>query len=114
MDSQSLMSIGLIVVMFAAMYFLLIRPQKKKEKETQAMRDALRVGDEVITIGGIHGKIVKTKDESLVLAVGADKVKMEFEKWAISQVSEKSASDDFEEEAPKAPKRLKKKESTEE
>jgi len=68
------------------MYFLLIRPQKKREKETNSMRNNLHVGDEVITIGGLKGKIVKTKDDSIVIQVGADKLKFEMMKWSISKV----------------------------
>ena len=62
-----------LILLIGIMYFLLIRPQKKREKEVNAMRSSVQVGDEIITIGGICGKIVKTKDESLVIQVGADK-----------------------------------------
>ena len=77
-----------LIVLLAVMYFLLIRPQKKREKEVNAMRSGLQVGDEIITIGGICGKIVKTKDESLVIQVGADRVKFEIMRWAVSKVVE--------------------------
>ena len=73
-----------LVILLAVMYFLLIRPQKKREKEINAMRRGIQVGDEIITIGGICGKIVKTKEESLVIQVGADKVKFEIMRWAVS------------------------------
>ena len=66
-----------LVILILVMYFLLIRPQKKREREVNAMRSGVQVGDEIITIGGISGKIVKTKDESLIIQVGADKVKFE-------------------------------------
>ena len=59
------MSVGLIVVMFAFFYFFMLRPQKKQEKETKAMRDGLTIGDEITTIGGIIGKIVAIKDETV-------------------------------------------------
>ena len=104
-------SLVVMVVFIAAMYFLLIRPQKKKDKQIQAMRNNLQVGDEIITIGGIRGKIVKTKDESLVIQVGADKVKFEIMRWAVSKVVEegKRSKATSEEEAPKKmPKRIKK------
>ena len=58
MNVQGLMSIGIIVVMFVAMYFFMFRPQKKQEREINNMRDNLQVGDEITTIGGIIGKIV--------------------------------------------------------
>jgi len=104
-------SLIVMVVFIAAMYFLLIRPQKKKDKQIQAMRSNLQVGDEIITIGGIKGKIVKTKDDSIVIQVGADKVKFEMMRWSVSSVesSAKVAKAFVEEEPKKAmPKRLKK------
>ncbi len=61
------MQLIILVVFIGAMYFLLIRPQKKKEKTIQQMRNTLQVGDEIITIGGICGKIVKTKEDSIVI-----------------------------------------------
>jgi len=105
------------------MYFLMIRPQKKREKETKAMRAGIGVGDEIVTIGGICCKVVKTKEESIVVQVGPDKVKMEFMRWAVSKVVkqgsghvEKASVDDYDEvadaeknEAKKSkPKRMKK------
>lgn len=78
-----------LVLLIVLMYFLLIRPQKKREKETSEMRNSIRVGDEVVTIGGICGRIVKTKDDTLVIEVGADKVKFEVMRWAISKVEVK-------------------------
>lgn len=107
-----------LVILLLVMYFLLIRPQKKREKEINAMRSGVQVGDEVITIGGICGKVVKTKEESLVIQVGADKVKFEIMRWGVSKVVEESArkaseaivEDDEEEvEVKKSkPKRMKK------
>ena len=79
-----------LVLLVFLMYFLLIRPQKRREKETAAMRNSVRVGDEVITIGGLKGRIVKTRDESLVIEVGADKIKFEIMRWAISKIENKS------------------------
>ena len=108
-----------LVAFIAIMYFLLIRPQKKKEKTIQNMRNNLQVGDEIITIGGICGKIVKTKDESIVIQVGADKVKFEMMRWSVSAVvsSAKPASAPAEEEPERKkvmPKRLKKASAEEE
>ena len=80
----------ILVAFIVLMYFLLVRPQKKKEKSVKAMRDALRVGDEVITIGGICGKIVKTKEDTLIIQVGADKLKFEIMRWAVSSVTSQS------------------------
>ncbi len=103
-----------LVVFIGAMYFLLIRPQKKKEKTIQQMRNTLQVGDEIITIGGICGKIVKTKEDSIVIQVGADKVKFEMMRWSVSSVvsssksAGKSAVAEDEEEKKVKPKRLRK------
>ena len=79
-----------LVILIAVMYFLLIRPQKKREKEVNAMRSGVQVGDEIITIGGICGKVVKTKEDSLVIQVGADRIKFEIMRWAVSKVVEES------------------------
>ena len=87
--TQMLMSLGWIVLTFALFYFVLIRPQKKREKEEKAMLNALRVGDNVITIGGITGKIVSIKDDLLVIETGADRVKLNFQRWAIRSVENK-------------------------
>lgn len=103
----------ILVLFILIMYFLLIRPQKKKEKEINNMRNSIQVGDEIVTIGGICGKVVKTKDETIVIQVGADKVKFEMKRWSISSVEKKSSSradkEERTEEVKKpSPKRLKK------
>ena len=89
-SGSPMMSILLLVAFFALMYFLMIRPQKKKEKEDAAMRDALKVGDEIMTIGGVIGKVVKINEKSVVIATGADKNKIEFIKSAIASVNRSS------------------------
>ena len=76
--------IVMLVALFAIMYFLLIRPQKKQEKQVREMRSALKVGDDIVTIGGICGKIVRVKDNRLTIQVGADKTKFDIDKWAVS------------------------------
>ncbi len=118
MSGQLSMILPLIILLLV-MYFLLIRPQKKREKEVNAMRSGVQVGDEIITIGGICGKIVKTKEESLIIQVGADKIKFEIMRWAVSKVVEEGKkskakadnydAEDEEVEVKKAkPKRMKK------
>jgi preprotein translocase subunit YajC len=87
---DQLMTFGPLLLLIVIMYFLLIRPQRKREKSVNEMRKSLQVGDEIITIGGMCGKIVKTKDETIVIQVGADKVKFEMMRWAISKVVESS------------------------
>lgn len=83
-----IMMIGLWVVIFAAMYFLLIRPNSKRKKEEAQMRNSLEIGDDVTTIGGIIGRVVAIKDDedAIIIETGSDRVKMKFKKWCISTV----------------------------
>lgn len=83
-------SIIMIVAMFAVFYFVIIKPQRKKDKEVKQMRDSATVGDDIITIGGIHGKIVKVGDDSMVLELSHGKQKITVSKWAIGSVDKKS------------------------
>ena len=86
-------SLGWIVpyaVVIGAFYFFLIRPQKKKEKATQEMRNSIKEGTEVVTIGGLYGKVVNAKEDTLTIEVGADKVKLKIARWAIGKVVEGS------------------------
>ncbi len=76
----------LMLGFLAIFYFLIIRPQQKKEKKVKEMRSNLKVGDEISTIGGIHGKIVTVKEDIVVIEVGSDKVKLTMAKWAIGNV----------------------------
>ncbi len=87
----SWMPILMIGLLFVVMYFFMIRPQKKREKQDGEMRDALQVGDEVTTIGGIIGKVVSIKGETFVLETTKDKTKIRFLKAAIRSVDVKSA-----------------------
>lgn len=113
---ESLMSMLPLLILIVAMYFLMIRPQNKRDKQLKEMRNSLRVGDEIVTIGGICGKIIRTKDETIVIQIGADKTKMEIMRWAVSTVTKESTRTDVEEEAPKKvmPKKLGKKAEAEE
>ena len=87
--SSPAFSLVLMVLLIAMIYFMMIRPQKKKEKADKEMRDALRVGDEVITIGGIIGKVEKINEKSIIISTSAGKNKIEFLKSAIASVSSK-------------------------
>jgi len=84
----------MMVVMVVIFYFFLIRPENKKKKAANEMRNALKVGDNITTIGGVIGDIVSIKDDSLVIETSADKVRVEFSKWAISSnnTAEKAAA----------------------
>ena len=73
----------LMVLLFVGMYFLMIRPQKKQQKKEQEIRENTQVGDEITTIGGIVGKVVTVKEDSLIIETGADKNKMKITRWAI-------------------------------
>ena len=77
-------SLIMLVVLIAVFYFLLIRPENKRKKQAQAMRDSLKKGDVITTIGGIIGKIVQVNPDTLVIETSEDRVRMEITKWAIS------------------------------
>ena len=68
------------------MYFLMIRPQKKKDKQLQDMRSALEIGDNVTTIGGIVGRVVALKDDTVVLETGTERNRVRFKRWAVQEV----------------------------
>ena len=87
------MEIIMIVVMLAVMYFILIRPENKKKKAAEEMRNSLKVGDTITTIGGIVGTICAVKDKTIVLETGADRVRIEFTKWAISSKGTQSTEE---------------------
>ena len=72
-----------LVLIIVLMYFILIRPQKKKEKEVQKMRSSLEIGDEITTIGGIIGRVVSMKEDTIVIETGSDRSKMRLARWAI-------------------------------
>ena len=86
---QEYSGIIMLVVFFGIMYFTMIRPQKKKDKEIKSMRESLSIGDEIITIGGIHGKIVKVNDEVVTLEMAFGKQRIDFSKWAVGSVAKK-------------------------
>ncbi len=77
-------TIVMLVMMMAVFYFMLIRPENKRKKEAEAMRSAVKVGDKITTIGGIVGTVVNVKEDKLVIETGADQVRIEFAKWAMS------------------------------
>ena len=78
-----------MIAMIAVLYFLMIRPQQKKQKEEQKMRANLRVGDELTTIGGIKGRVVAIKDDTVTIETSNDRTKIVFEKAAIGAVHTK-------------------------
>lgn len=95
-QSGNLLSTLMLPILFLAIfYFFIIRPQQKKDKKIKEMRNSVKVGDEVLTIGGIYGKIVKIKDEIITIEVGSDKTRFNISKWAIGSIQ--STSDTSEE-----------------
>lgn len=82
--ANSSYSIILMIVMIGVMYFIMIRPQKKRQKEEQEMRNSLEIGDEIITIGGIVGRVVTIREEDIIIETGADRTKMKIQRWAVN------------------------------
>ena len=89
----SMLPLVLIVVVF---YFMLIRPQRKKDKEAKTMLDNLKVGDRICTIGGIYATIVRIKDDVLTVEVGDQKTQMMIARWAVRNVEQLSVTNDSE------------------
>ena len=81
----------LMALMFAMLYFFMIRPENKR-KEAQNLRNSLTVGDEITTIGGIIGTICSVKENTIVIETGADRVRIEFTKWAVSTKNSSAAA----------------------
>ena len=73
-----------LVLMIALMYFLMIRPENKRKKQAEEMRNSLKKGDQITTIGGIVGKIVHVAEETIVIETSDDRVRMELAKWSVS------------------------------
>jgi len=79
--AETLIMLGL---MFAMLYFLMIRPENKRKKEAENLRNSLAVGDEITSIGGITGTVCSVKENTIVIETGADRVRIEMTKWAVS------------------------------
>lgn len=77
-------------VIIGIFYLIIIRPQQKRDKETKKMREGISEGDEIITIGGIYGKVLSQKEDVITIEVGADKVKLKIARWAVGKVVEKN------------------------
>ena len=89
-------SIIMLVAMLAIFYFMLIRPENKRKKEAEEMRASVRSGDRVTTIGGVTGVVVDVKEDKFVIETGADRVRVEFAKFALSEnhtASERAAAE---------------------
>lgn len=83
-------TILMLIVMVAIMYFLMIRPENKRKKKAQEMRDSLKKGDVITSIGGIVGRIVSVNKDTIIIETSDDRVRMELTKWAVSSVGVQS------------------------
>ena len=100
---QGTSMIIMLVLMFAIMYFMMIRPENKRKKKAQEMRDSLKKGDVITSIGGIVGKIVQVNKDTIIIETSEDRVRMELTKWAVSSVGVQAG------EQPEEPKKGEKK-----
>jgi len=98
-------SIIMIALLFVLMYVMMIRPEKKRKQKAQQMRDSLKKGDVITTIGGIVGKVVSVNKDMFVIETGDDRVRIEFSKWALSSVGVQTS------ETPEADSKKEKKEA---
>lgn len=83
LGGAGIMQIVLLVGMLALMYFLLIRPQKKRQKQEEKMRNEIQVGDTIVTIGGIVGKVITIKEDSIIIETGVDRCRLQLKKWSV-------------------------------
>ncbi len=86
-------SIIMLVVLVAVFYFMLIRPENKRKKKAQEMRESLKKGDIITTIGGIIGKIVAVTADTIIIETSEDRVRMELTKWAVSNTGVQASTD---------------------
>ncbi|MGE4277160.1 MAG: preprotein translocase subunit YajC [Lawsonibacter sp.] len=88
---MDLQTIILVVAMLGMLYFFMIRPENKRKKEAETLRNSLTVGDEITSIGGIAGTVCAVKESTIVIETGADRVRIELGKWAVSSKNAKDA-----------------------
>ena len=81
--AYGIVQIAMLVGMFVLLYFFILRPQKKRQKQEEKMRNEIQVGDTIITIGGIVGKVVTIKEDSIIIETGVDRCRMQLKKWSI-------------------------------
>lgn len=91
MNYQSMVQFAIPLVLVGAMYFLLIAPQKKREKAAVQMLSTLKEGDEIVTIGGVIGKVLNIKDDEVIVETSIEKTQIRMMRWSIKQISNKSA-----------------------
>ena len=86
-------TLGLPILLLVLLYFIMVRPQQKQEKEKQQMQHNLQIGDEVVTIGGICGKIVNIKDDVITIQTSIDNTLLDFKNWAIREVKKQETDE---------------------
>ncbi|MBR3474274.1 MAG: preprotein translocase subunit YajC [Oscillospiraceae bacterium] len=82
-----------LILMFVLMYFIMIRPENKRKKKAEEMRNSLSLGDEITTIGGLTGKIVQVTEETITFETGEDRVRIQVKKWAIQTTAKQEAEE---------------------
>ena len=82
-----------LILMFVLMYFLMIRPESKRKKKAEEMRNNLSLGDEITTIGGMTGKIVQVTEDTVTFETGEDRVRIQTKKWAIQTTAKMEAEE---------------------
>lgn len=111
-------SMILLLVMIAVFYFLIIRPENKRKKQAEEMRNSLKKGERITTIGGMVGKVVQVNDNTIVFETSEDRVRVEIAKWGIQstesmeQAAAKKSSTRKEKEEAKQPEPAEKEEKT--
>ena len=85
-DGNMTYTLVMVIVLVAVFYLFMIRPEGKRKKQQEEMRSNLKKGDQITTIGGVVGRIVKVQDDTLIIETSEDRVRMEFAKWAVSTV----------------------------
>ncbi len=86
MDAQQIQGLIMPIGILVIFYFFVIRPQKKREKEIQQMREEIKAGDKIVTIGGILGKIIVVKEDLITIETGANKTRLDLTKWSVGSV----------------------------
>ncbi len=84
--TSTIIMIAVYVLIIGAMWFFMFRPQRKKQKEEKQMRENLQVGDEIITIGGIHGRVISLKEDTMVIESQIDRSKTTIARWALQTI----------------------------
>jgi preprotein translocase subunit YajC len=83
--------IGGLILIFVVMYLLMIRPQRKRQKALDELRNNIVAGDRITTIGGIKGTVTKVGDDEVTIQVGSDRIKLDIRRWAVSTVDDPAA-----------------------